>query len=208
MFVLLNKPLAMKKELKKMRNTLTPLEIMLVEAKRDHLNTLVALEKNPLDTICLLNAKEASNKYQNLTSMEWSRVSQWAKTHWLINVNDNFKLLYSSVTEWKNVNVIREINTSNVIINDIHLITIEFCSYYSNLFQIKHTFSPNFDIPAGTTITHSQAEELMDVVSNKEILFSLHAINISKTLGAKGFIFKFFINYWDIVGKQVLLPVH
>lgn len=80
-FLLFNKLLNVKRKLTKMGKFHTLMESLLVEAKRDQFNTLVALDENPLGKSCILNAKEVTKNYLNTSLMKSSWVSQHAKTH-------------------------------------------------------------------------------------------------------------------------------
>lgn len=99
--------------------------------------------------------------------MEIGWVTQRGKSHWLTHYDDDLQFIYKAIKEKNNNNIIREILTPIGLISDHLSITLEFCAYYSNLFNNDISFRPHFDITPGSILGSSQMVDLGCTVSNQ-----------------------------------------
>ncbi|KAI0524434.1 hypothetical protein KFK09_003803 [Dendrobium nobile] len=180
----------------------------ILEAKNHQLQCINALQISPLDHHLNSNLKSATENL-NLLQLEWSSwIIQRAKSYWLSHGEDDLGFLYAKIRSRSNMNLIKEISTSQGLITGHQNIAVEHIEHFKKLFNVSDHFrNDQVSIPVRNLVPTTACNSLIEPFTDKDIKVVVFAGKTDSAPGPDDFSFGFYQQTWHIIGFRLCAAV-
>ncbi|XP_028555639.1 uncharacterized protein LOC114580910 [Dendrobium catenatum] len=162
------------------------------------------LQQDPLNMHLNFLYKQSCDNLNSLSKAWSSWLYQRAKTKWLRNGKNDLGFLYAHIRSRKNLNVIKEITTSEGKFDNKAGIAEAIIKHFKEIFNSPRPVNENvFSIPVGNIIPSNMIESLTLPFTDLDIKNAVFNGSSCSAPGPDGYTFDFYKKAWHIIGHKL-----
>ncbi|KAI0529431.1 hypothetical protein KFK09_001980 [Dendrobium nobile] len=166
------------------------------------------LQQDPLNMNLNSLYKQSCDNLNTLSKAWSSWLFQRAKTKWLRNGENDLGFLYAHIRSRKNLNVIKEITTSEGKFDNKAGIAEAIIKHFKEIFNSPRPINENvFSIPVGNIIPSNMIDSLTLPFTDLDIKNVVFNGSSCSAPGPDGYTFDFFKKAWHIIGHKLCIAI-
>nr|GEY25357.1 hypothetical protein [Tanacetum cinerariifolium] len=181
----------------------------LTSLKEKLTNAQAKIKKDPFNSKLKTKAADYLNEYLVASNDELKLLQQKAKIKWFSESDQNTAYFYGILKSRKHKGRIESICDEKGVIFNGDNVANAFVKNFKNFLRSKHDVHPlgSVKIKFDKVLSKKEAEDMIGLVSDKEIKEAVFDIDSNKASGPDGYTSGFFKKAWHIVGKEVCLEI-